>query len=66
MSGHHKNRGFSQTSKRFDGALKAQHQQSRNKQMEHPSPSIKREEAEHDAAASADKSRNAAKKTGRE
>ncbi|UXR63810.1 hypothetical protein EZJ49_12130 [Bdellovibrio bacteriovorus] len=35
MSGHHKNKGFSQTSKRFDGALKAQHQRSRNKQMDH-------------------------------
>ncbi|MFV3410535.1 hypothetical protein ACES2I_07565 [Bdellovibrio bacteriovorus] len=35
MSGHHKNKGFSQTSKRFDGALKAQHQRSRSKQMDH-------------------------------
>nr|BFD59327.1 hypothetical protein CKG001_14340 [Bdellovibrio sp. CKG001]BFD66427.1 hypothetical protein HAGR004_14490 [Bdellovibrio sp. HAGR004] len=35
MSGHHKNKGFSQTSKRFDGDLKAQHQRSRNKQMDH-------------------------------
>ncbi|WII73834.1 hypothetical protein QJS83_08080 [Bdellovibrio sp. 22V] len=50
MSGHHKNRGFSQTSKRYDGALKAQHQQSRNKQMDHPSPSAKREEAEMNEA----------------
>ncbi|HEX7672632.1 MAG TPA: hypothetical protein VF412_00605 [Bdellovibrio sp.] len=35
MSGHHKNKGFSQTSKRYDGALKAQHQQARNKQADH-------------------------------
>ncbi|HWU44203.1 MAG TPA: hypothetical protein VN132_12215 [Bdellovibrio sp.] len=35
MSGHHKNKGFSQTTKRFDGELKAQHQASRNKQADH-------------------------------
>lgn len=35
MSGHHKNKGFSQTSKRYDGTLKAQHQQARNKQVDH-------------------------------
>lgn len=32
-SGHNKHKGFSQTSKRFEGALKAQHQQSHNKQL---------------------------------
>lgn len=35
MSGN-KGKGFSQTSKRFDGELKSQHQQSRNKQVDHP------------------------------
>lgn len=35
MSGN-KNKGFSQTSKQYDGSLKAQHQQSRNKQSYHP------------------------------
>ena len=35
MSGHHKNKGFSQKSKRYDGDLKAQHQRSRSKQMDH-------------------------------
>jgi|GEM_PF-3800142 hypothetical protein len=35
MSGHHKNRGFHQTSKRWDGALKAQQQASRSKQRDH-------------------------------
>ena len=35
MSGHHKNRGFHQTSKRDDGALKAQQQASRSKQRDH-------------------------------
>lgn len=34
MSGN-KNKGFSQTSKQYDGSLKAQHQQSRNKQSYH-------------------------------
>lgn len=31
----HKNKGFSQTSKQYDGSLKAQQQQSRNKQSYH-------------------------------
>jgi len=35
MSGHHKNRGFHQTSKRFEGSLKAQQQASRSKQRDH-------------------------------
>lgn len=35
MSGHHRNKGFSQTSKRYDGDLKAQHQRSRNRQVDH-------------------------------
>lgn len=42
--GHNRNKGFSQTSKRFDGDLKDQHRRSRNKQMDHLSP--KREESE--------------------
>ncbi|MBO9665955.1 MAG: hypothetical protein J7501_04015 [Bdellovibrio sp.] len=35
MSGHHKGKGFSQTSKRYNGSLKAQHQAARNKQLDH-------------------------------
>ncbi len=35
MSGN-KGKGFSQTSKRYEGSLKAQHQQARNKQLDHP------------------------------
>ncbi|MDG0816292.1 hypothetical protein [Bdellovibrio svalbardensis] len=35
MSRHHKNRGFSQTSKKYDGELKALHQQVRSKQIDH-------------------------------
>lgn len=31
----HRNKGFSQTSKQYDGSLKAQQQQSRNKQSYH-------------------------------
>ncbi|WP_295901976.1 hypothetical protein [uncultured Bdellovibrio sp.] len=58
MSGHHKNKGFSQTSKKYDGEIKAQHQQSRNKQMDHPSP--KREET--DSAVELEKFRGAGKK----
>lgn len=34
MSGN-RNKGFSQTSKRWDGELKAQHQRSRNRQVDH-------------------------------
>ena len=30
--GHNKNKGFSQTSKRFDGSLKEEHQKSRSTQ----------------------------------
>lgn len=30
--GHNKHKGFSQTSKRFDGSLKEEHQRSRSKQ----------------------------------
>lgn len=43
MSGH-KNKGFSQTSKQYDGSLKIQHQQSRNKQSYHPAPEYKSSE----------------------
>lgn len=46
MSGHHRNKGFSQTSKRFDGDLKAQHQRSRSKQMDH-SADHREEESEN-------------------
>ncbi|WP_168196426.1 hypothetical protein [Bdellovibrio sp. NC01] len=37
MSGHHKNKGFSQTSKRYEGSLKAQRKASHNKQLDHSS-----------------------------
>lgn len=48
MSGH-KNKGFSQTSKQYDGSLKAQHQQSRNKQSYHSPVDIKSsEDIQHD------------------
>lgn len=35
MSGHNRHKGFSQTSKRYDGALKTQHQAARSKQIDH-------------------------------
>ncbi|MFM6927892.1 MAG: hypothetical protein ACKOX6_05470 [Bdellovibrio sp.] len=35
MSRHNKGRGFSQTSKRFEGDLKVQHRAARNKQTDH-------------------------------
>lgn len=35
MSRHNKGKGFSQTSKRFDGDLKVQHRAARNKQTDH-------------------------------
>lgn len=35
MSRHNKGKGFSQTSKRYEGALKAQHRAARNKQADH-------------------------------
>jgi hypothetical protein len=35
MSRHNKGRGFSQTSKRYDGDLKMQHRAARNKQTDH-------------------------------
>lgn len=46
MSGHHKNKGFSQTSKRFDGALKAQRKASHNKQADHSSDTHEEEAAQ--------------------
>ncbi|UOF02528.1 hypothetical protein [Bdellovibrio reynosensis] len=45
MSGN-KNKGFSQTSKKYDGDLKLQHQRSRNKQMDH-SADHRNEESEN-------------------
>lgn len=35
MSRHNKGKGFSQTSKKYDGDLKAQHRAARNKQADH-------------------------------
>ncbi|GEM_PF-2052080 len=61
---HHKGKGFSQTSKRYDGALKAQHQQSRNKQMDHPSPHVRGDEVENEEASSM-KPHSVASKIGR-
>jgi hypothetical protein len=45
MSGHHKNRGFHQTSKRFEGSLKAQQQQSRAKQRDHSADKLEESES---------------------
>ncbi len=44
MSGHHKNKGFSQTSKQYDGEIKAHQQQSRNKQVDHSAVARREEE----------------------
>lgn len=45
MSGHHKNKGFSQTSKQYDGEIKAHHQQSRSKQVDHSAEASKEAES---------------------
>jgi len=50
--GHNKNKGFSQTSKRFDGDLKEQHKRERNAQHSTVSTQTESEEKDTKKAAS--------------
>lgn len=55
MSRHNKGKGFSQTSKRYDGALKQQKRASHNKQIDHSSDI---HEENNEGKAPSDKSAN--------
>ncbi|UYL08354.1 hypothetical protein B9G69_015030 [Bdellovibrio sp. SKB1291214] len=57
MSRHNKGKGFSQTSKRYDGNLKEQRRASHNKQMDHSSD-IHGEESLNSENSSSEKNRS--------
>ncbi|WP_413561243.1 hypothetical protein [Bdellovibrio sp. HCB209] len=58
MSRHNKGKGFSQTSKRYDGALKQQRRASHNKQVDHSSDLHEENNVSNEEKSSSEKSVN--------